>query len=77
MADLATRTEAIITLRPSQLQKLENLGLHYNSPEPAVICIECGFAINPTPAPRHPGDKHHIPKSARPGMKPLIYSLML
>ncbi|KAJ0138286.1 Phosphatidylinositide phosphatase SAC2 [Fusarium oxysporum f. sp. albedinis] len=65
MTGLATYTDAIVTLRPSQLQKLESLGLYYNSPEPAIICIECGFAINPTCAPRHPGDRHHIPKSAR------------
>ncbi|KAG6996471.1 hypothetical protein FocnCong_v014856 [Fusarium oxysporum f. sp. conglutinans] len=77
MTGLATYTDAIVTLRPSQLQKLESLGLYYNSPEPAIICIECGFAINPTRAPRHPGDKHHIPKSARRGLKPLIYSLNL
>ncbi|RYC79901.1 hypothetical protein BFJ63_vAg17214 [Fusarium oxysporum f. sp. narcissi] len=74
---LATYTDAIVTLRPSQLQKLESLGLYYNSPEPAIICIECGFAINPTRAPRHPGYKHHITKSARRGLKPLIYSLNL
>ncbi|KAH7186847.1 hypothetical protein DER44DRAFT_754195 [Fusarium oxysporum] len=77
MTGLATYTDAIVTLRPSQLQKLESLGLYYNSPEPAIICVECGFAINPTRAPRHPGDKHHIPKSARRGLKPLIYSLNL
>ncbi|KAK2122110.1 hypothetical protein NOF04DRAFT_1335906, partial [Fusarium oxysporum II5] len=51
MTGLATYTDAIVTLRPSQLQKLESLGLYYNSPEPAIICIECGFAINPTRAP--------------------------
>ncbi|KAG4279075.1 hypothetical protein FPRO04_13760 [Fusarium proliferatum] len=77
MTGPATYTDAIVTLRPSQLQKLENLGLYYNSPEPAIICIECGFAINLTRAPRRPGDKHHIPKSARRGLKPLIYSLNL
>ncbi|KAI3573454.1 hypothetical protein IWW34DRAFT_144155 [Fusarium oxysporum f. sp. albedinis] len=48
MTGLATYTDAIVTLRPSQLQKLESLGLYYNSPEPAIICIKCGFAINPT-----------------------------
>ncbi|RYC80882.1 hypothetical protein BFJ63_vAg16232 [Fusarium oxysporum f. sp. narcissi] len=47
MTDLATPKEAIV-LRLSQLQKLENLGLYYNSAEPAIICIKCGFAINPT-----------------------------
>ncbi|RKL06838.1 hypothetical protein BFJ70_g16974 [Fusarium oxysporum] len=77
MTGLATYTDAIVTLRPSQLQKLESLGLYYNSPEPAIICVECGFAINPTRAPRHPGDKHHITKSACRGLKPLIYSLNL
>ncbi|EXK79045.1 hypothetical protein FOQG_16313 [Fusarium oxysporum f. sp. raphani 54005] len=77
MTGPTTYTNAIVTLRPSQLQKLESLGLYYNSPEPAIICIECGFAINPTRAPRHPGDKHHIPKAARRGLKHLIYSLNL
>ncbi|KAJ9413221.1 hypothetical protein QL093DRAFT_2510726, partial [Fusarium oxysporum] len=52
-------------------------GLYYNSPEPAIICIKYGFAINPTRTPRHLGDKHHIPKSARRGLKLLIYSLNL
>ncbi|EXK26089.1 hypothetical protein FOMG_17314 [Fusarium oxysporum f. sp. melonis 26406] len=77
MTGLATYTDAIVTLQPSQLQKLESLGLYYNLPEPAIICIEYGFAINPTRAPRHPGDKHHIcppwfeatnlfPKSSKP-----------
>ncbi|KAF5704802.1 hypothetical protein FMUND_12351 [Fusarium mundagurra] len=77
MTGLATYTDAIVTLRPSQLQKLESLGLYYNSPEPAIICVECGFAIDPTRAPRHPGDKHHITKSARRGLKPLLYSVNL
>ncbi|KAF4333928.1 hypothetical protein FBEOM_12250 [Fusarium beomiforme] len=54
MTVIATYTDAIVTLRPSQLQKLESLGLYYNSPGPAIICIECGFASNPTRAPRHP-----------------------
>ncbi|KAH7235308.1 hypothetical protein BKA59DRAFT_363362, partial [Fusarium tricinctum] len=57
--------------------KLESLGLYYNSPEPAIIYVEYGFAINPTRVPRHLGDKHYIPKSARRGLKPLIYSLNL
>ncbi|KAM0361930.1 hypothetical protein ACHAPK_011646, partial [Fusarium culmorum] len=76
MTDLATPKEAIV-LRPSQLQKLENLGLYYNSAEPAIICIQCGFAINPTRASRHPGDKHHVPKPVRRGLKSLICSLNL
>ncbi|KAF4470866.1 hypothetical protein FALBO_2224, partial [Fusarium albosuccineum] len=68
--------------QPGQLPKgkrdrLEKLGLHYNSPEPAIICTQCGFAINPNRASRHPGDKHDIPKSARWGLKPLISSLAL
>jgi hypothetical protein len=76
MTDLATPKEAIV-LRPSQLQKLENLGVYYNSAEPAIICIKCSFAINPTRAPRHPGDKHHVPKPARRGLKSLICFLNL
>ncbi|KAH7237970.1 hypothetical protein B0J15DRAFT_569755 [Fusarium solani] len=59
------------------LQKLEKLGLYRNVPEPAIICVRCGFAINPKRASRHPSDKHHVPKSARYGLKPLIRSLNL
>ncbi|KAH7169554.1 hypothetical protein DER46DRAFT_600514, partial [Fusarium sp. MPI-SDFR-AT-0072] len=32
---------------------------------------------NPMRAPPHPGNEHHTPKSARRGLKPLIYSLNL
>ncbi|KAM5527061.1 hypothetical protein FOXYSP1_20573 [Fusarium oxysporum f. sp. phaseoli] len=54
--------------------KSSSLSLYYNSPEPAIICIKCRFAINHTRAPWYPGDKYHISKSARRGLKPLIYS---
>ncbi|KAI3567768.1 hypothetical protein IWW34DRAFT_825181 [Fusarium oxysporum f. sp. albedinis] len=54
-----------------------SLGLYYNSPELAIICIECGFAINPICALHYLGDKHHITKSACRGLKLLIYSLNL
>ncbi|KAJ9419384.1 hypothetical protein QL093DRAFT_2362299 [Fusarium oxysporum] len=34
-------------LSPAKVQKLETLGLYYNSPEQAIICIKCGFALSP------------------------------
>ncbi|TXB96452.1 hypothetical protein FocTR4_00012008 [Fusarium oxysporum f. sp. cubense] len=40
--------------------KSSSLGLYYNSPEPAIIYIKCGFAINPIHAPRYPGNKHYL-----------------
>jgi hypothetical protein len=77
MTGRAIYTDAIVTLRPNQLQKLESLGLYYNSPEPAIIYIKCGFAINPIHARRYPGNKHYIPMSACRSLKSLIYSLNL
>ncbi|KAH7021876.1 hypothetical protein EDB80DRAFT_877436 [Ilyonectria destructans] len=81
IADFTTRTtETLPTLSPRKLQKLtklEKLGLHYNAPEPAIICIQCGFAIHPKRASRHPGDKHNVVKSARYSLKPLIASFNL
>ncbi|ENH65696.1 hypothetical protein FOC1_g10000190, partial [Fusarium oxysporum f. sp. cubense race 1] len=62
-------TDAIVTLRPSQLQKLESLGLYYNSPEPAIIYIKCGFAINPIHTPRYPGNKHYLFADERARLK--------
>ncbi|KAH7230962.1 hypothetical protein BKA59DRAFT_535988, partial [Fusarium tricinctum] len=56
---------------------LESLGLYYNSPEQAIICIKCGFALSPRRASEHPGKKHGIARSARHGLKPLLGSLNL
>ncbi|KAJ9419479.1 hypothetical protein QL093DRAFT_2565545 [Fusarium oxysporum] len=58
-----------------KLQKLKNLGLYYNSPEPAIIYIKCGFAINPIRMPHHLGDKHYITKSACRGSAYKHYNL--
>lgn len=29
------------------IEQLENLGLYLNQPEPAIICIQCKFALKP------------------------------
>ncbi|KAH7204956.1 hypothetical protein BKA60DRAFT_624698 [Fusarium oxysporum] len=65
------------TLPLAKLQKLERLSLYYNLPEVAIICTKCGFALSPKRASEHPGKKHGITRSARHGLKPLLYSLNL
>ena len=65
---------------PEQLRKLASLGLYYNqSPKPAIICIQCGFALKPGTdrISRHLGEKHNIPKQRRHGLNRLIQSLSL
>ncbi|RGP58116.1 hypothetical protein FSPOR_11930, partial [Fusarium sporotrichioides] len=64
-------------LSPAKVQKLETLGLYYNSPEQAIICMKCSFALSPRRASEHPGKKHGIARSARHGLKPLLSSLNL
>ncbi|KAF4336909.1 hypothetical protein FBEOM_9224 [Fusarium beomiforme] len=61
----------------AKLQKLKSLGLFYNLPEAAIICIKCGFALSPNRASEHPGKKHGIARSARHGLKSLLSSLDL
>ncbi|CAM1507685.1 Fc.00g073260.m01.CDS01 [Cosmosporella sp. VM-42] len=69
--------DSLALLPPRKEQMLERVGLYFNLPERAIICIECGFAIDPKRVVRHPGDKHNIARSARRGLKPLISSLSL
>lgn len=57
---------------PSQIQKLESVGLFLNRPEPAIICKQCGFAIHPNRVLRHPGDTHDVSKPARRGLKAVL-----
>ncbi|KAL6405859.1 hypothetical protein AUP68_10999 [Ilyonectria robusta] len=63
----------------SQLTKLDQLGLYFNSPEPAIICKECGYAITADKdrVSRHLGEIHQVDKAARRGLNKLIRSLNL
>lgn len=56
-----------------------NLGLYCNVPEPAILCIKCGFALKADGdrVSRHLGEKHDVAKSARRGLNSLIRSLNL
>ncbi|KAJ0130764.1 Uncharacterized protein HZ326_26137 [Fusarium oxysporum f. sp. albedinis] len=45
------------TLPLVKLQKLETVSLYYNFPEAAIICMKCGFALNPKRASEHPGKR--------------------
>ncbi|KAH6975859.1 hypothetical protein EDB80DRAFT_757642 [Ilyonectria destructans] len=64
-------------LSSSQLAKLDRLGLYFNSPEPAIICKECGYAITAGKdrVSRHLGGIHQVDKPARRGLNKLIRSL--
>lgn len=55
------------------------LGLYFNQPEFAIICIECGFALKADKGrvSRHLGEKHGIPRKARHGLNKLINALQL
>ncbi|KAG4279541.1 hypothetical protein FPRO04_13641 [Fusarium proliferatum] len=64
-------------LSPAKVQKLETLGLYYNSPEQAIMSIKSGFALSHRRASEHPGKKHGIARSARHGLKALLSSLNL
>jgi hypothetical protein len=77
MSNSTSSAEGAAVLSQSHARKLKRLGLLYNQPEPAIICKECCFAINPKRTPRHPGDKHDVSKSTRRGLKALICSLSL
>jgi hypothetical protein len=66
-------------LSDTLMEQLENLGLYLNRPEPAIICVQCKFAIKPDGdcISRHLGERHGISKSARRGLGPFIRSLRL
>ncbi|PON20041.1 hypothetical protein TGAM01_v211085 [Trichoderma gamsii] len=60
-------------------EKLRSFGLYYNQPEPAIICISCGFALktNTDRVSRHLGEAHEIARKARRGLNRLVQSLNL
>ncbi|KJZ70995.1 hypothetical protein HIM_09606 [Hirsutella minnesotensis 3608] len=60
-------------------ERLLALGLYYNEPEPAVLCIRCGFALKTGTdrVSRHLGEKHGITRKARRGLNRLVRSLQL
>ncbi|KAH6985327.1 hypothetical protein EDB80DRAFT_821764 [Ilyonectria destructans] len=77
--NLSNNTLAVQKIAPSQIQKLQRLHLHFNLPEPAIICTRCGYALKTDNdrVGRHLGEKHGVPKSARRGLNSLINSLSL
>lgn len=58
--------------------RLAALGLLLNEPEPAILCIRCGFALKPSggSVSKHLGG-HDVSAQARKGLKQLINSLQL
>ncbi|KPA36132.1 hypothetical protein FLAG1_11119 [Fusarium langsethiae] len=62
-----------------QYSWLEKLHLHFNLPEPAIICTLCGYALASSDdrVGRHLGEKHHISKTARQKLNTLVNSLNL
>ncbi|PCD22148.1 hypothetical protein AU210_015947 [Fusarium oxysporum f. sp. radicis-cucumerinum] len=67
------------SLTLDQYSWLEKLHLHFNLPEPAIICTLCGYALaaNDDRVGRHLGEKHHISKAARQKLNTLVNSLNL
>ncbi|KAI8401260.1 hypothetical protein FOFC_18129 [Fusarium oxysporum] len=61
------------------MEQLESLGLYLSQPEPAIICIQCKFALKPDGdcTSRHLGERHGISKPARRGLGLFIRSLHL
>lgn len=59
--------------------KLTPLGLCFNQPEAAIVCMQCEYALQPSGdcVTRHLGEKHSIPAYARRGLTPLIRELNL
>ncbi|KAK6221466.1 hypothetical protein QIS74_04759 [Colletotrichum tabaci] len=66
-------------LTAAQQQRLNALGLCLNTPEPALICRLCGYALKPfgERASRHLAEKHDVPKSERRGLSGLVKSIGL
>ncbi|KJZ70098.1 hypothetical protein HIM_10501 [Hirsutella minnesotensis 3608] len=62
-----------------EIERLLALGLYYNEPEPAVLCIRCGFALKTGTdrVSRHLGEKHGVTRKARRGLNRLVRSLQL
>ncbi|KAE9565765.1 hypothetical protein CGMCC3_g18053 [Colletotrichum fructicola] len=55
------------------------LQLHFNEPEPVLICRPCGYALKPfgERVSRHLAEKHEVPKPQRRGLSALVKSLQL
>ncbi|SCV61253.1 uncharacterized protein FFFS_15822 [Fusarium fujikuroi] len=77
--EYSTYTRLYSQLSSSELAKLDRLGLHLNSPEPAIICKQCAYAITADRdrVSRHLGEIHNVNKAARRGLNKLIRSLNL
>ncbi|KAI8411163.1 hypothetical protein FOFC_07757 [Fusarium oxysporum] len=61
------------------IEQLDRLGLYLNQPEPAILCIQCKFALKADGdrVSRHLGERHGISKLARRGLGPFIRTLCL
>jgi hypothetical protein len=61
------------------VQKLQKLGLTLNHPEPALICNECKYALQPSGirVSKHLAEKHGVPASDRRELATYIDSLHL
>ena len=70
--------DAAILLREAGIRLLKK-GLYLDERELAVICVECGFALQPNKdrVGRHLGEKHDIPKRGRIGINQLVERLEL
>ncbi|KAF6824185.1 hypothetical protein CMUS01_10372 [Colletotrichum musicola] len=66
-------------LTPAERQRLGNLQLCLNEPEPVLICRPCGYALKPfgEQVGHHLVEKHDVPKSKRRGINSLIKSIGL
>src|SRR6478609_129667 len=74
-----TAIDQEISLSLDQHSWLEKLHLHFNLPEPAIICTLCGYALaaDDDRVGRHLGEKHQISKAARQKLNTLVNSLKL
>ncbi|KAH7143379.1 hypothetical protein DER46DRAFT_630878 [Fusarium sp. MPI-SDFR-AT-0072] len=61
------------------IEQLDRLGLYLNQPEPAILCIQCKFALKADGdrVSRHLGEQHGISKLAYRGLGLFIQSLRL
>ncbi|GKU09814.1 unnamed protein product, partial [Fusarium langsethiae] len=61
------------------MEQLDRFGLYLNQPEPAILCIQCKFALKADGdrVSRHLGERHGISKLARRGLGPFIRALRL
>ncbi|KAG8664460.1 hypothetical protein FPOAC2_13431 [Fusarium poae] len=61
------------------MEQLDRFGLYLNQPEPAILCIQCKFALKADGdrVSRHLGERHGISKLARRGPGLFIRALRL